>query len=82
MKKIILTLAILTILISCDTSKSPEVSYEKIHNCLPIPDDVPHTFKSGTPIKWDCEMAAFYKNGDLILHYDNDSGLVMIQKVR
>jgi hypothetical protein len=61
-------------------SAKPEVSYDKIHNCLPIPDDVPATFKSGTPIGWDCEMAAYYKNGDLILHYDKDGGLVMIEK--
>ena len=63
-------------------SPEPEVSYEEIHNCLPLPEDVPPTFKNGTPIEWDCEMAAFYYNGDLNFYYDDNGGLIMIEKVR
>ena len=59
----------------------PDVSYDLIHNCLPIPDDVPTTYKGGTPIEWDCEMASYYYNGDLNLYYDQDSALIAIEKV-
>ena len=59
----------------------PEVSYEEIHNCLPIPDDVPPTFKGGTPIDWDCEMAAYYYNGDLVFHKDTLGNLIAIEKI-
>ncbi len=81
MKKIILTIALMVIAISCDMSTEPDVSYDEIHNCLPIPSDVPHVYKSGSPIEWDCEMNSYYKNGDLILHYDSDSNLIMIEKI-
>lgn len=60
----------------------PEVSYDEIYNCLPLPDDVPAKFASGTPIPWDCEMATFYKNGDLKLIYNKKGGLVAIQKLK
>lgn len=82
MKKLILVLLVFTVVISCDVSTEPDVSYDLIHNCLPIPDDVPKTFSEGTPIPWDCEMKAFYLEGDLKFHYDSLGGLVMIEKVR
>lgn len=82
MKKIILTLLVSTFVFGCNTSSEPDVSYELIHNCLPIPDDVPKTFASGTPIDWDCEMNTFYKNGDLNFYYNDEGGLVAIEKVR
>lgn len=63
-------------------SAEPDVSYDLIHNCLPIPDDVPKTFSSGTPIEWDCEMKAFYLNGDLKFYYNDEGGLVAIEKIR
>jgi hypothetical protein len=77
-------LMIVILLSSCniDGDTTPDVSYDDIHNCLPLPDDVPATFKSGTPIGWDCEMKAFYVNGDLVLHYDSTGGLIAIEKVR
>jgi len=82
MKKIILILLVSTLTLSCNDSVEPDVSYDDIHNCLPIPDDVPTTYKNGTPIEWDCEMKSFYVNGDLIFHYDVDGNLMMIEKVR
>jgi len=82
MKKIILILLVSTFVFSCNTSSEPDVSYELIHNCLPIPDDVPKTFASGTPIGWDCEMKAFYVEGKLNFYYNDAGGLVAIEKVR
>ena len=63
-------------------SSEPDVSYDLIHNCLPIPDDVPETYAGGTPIEWDCEMNSFYKDGRLKLYYNDEGGLVMIEKQR
>jgi hypothetical protein len=82
--KVNLIIVLVIVLSSCniDGDTTPDVSYDLIHNCLPIPDDVPTTFKSGTPIGWDCEMAAFYYNNDLNFHYDDEGGLVAIEKVR
>jgi hypothetical protein len=82
--KVNLIIVLVIVLSSCniDGDTTPDVSYDLIHNCLPIPDDVPATFKSGTPIGWDCEMKAFYVNGDLVLHYDSTGGLIAIEKVR
>jgi hypothetical protein len=82
MKKLILVLLVITSIASCNTSSEPDVSYELIHNCLPIPDDVPKTFASGTPIDWDCEMKAFYVEGKLNFYYNDAGGLVAIEKVR
>ena len=82
MKKILLILAITLVSLGCHDNKAPEVSYDDIHNCLPIPDDVPKTYAGGTPVEWDCEMQAFYVNGDLKFYYDSLGGLTMIEKVR
>lgn len=82
--KVNLILVIALVLSSCniDGDTTPDVSYDLIHNCLPIPDDVPKTFSSGTPIEWDCEMKAFYLNGDLKFYYNDEGGLVAIEKIR
>lgn len=82
MKKILLIFTILFLTVGCDVNTEPDVSGEDLHNCLPIPNDVPKTFAGGTPIEWDCEMAAFYYNGDLKFYYDSLGGLTMIEKVR
>ena len=82
MKKILLILAITLSAVGCNFDETPDVSGEDLHNCLPIPNDVPKTFAGGTPIEWDCEMQAFYVNGDLKFYYDSLGGLTMIEKVR
>jgi hypothetical protein len=78
----ILVIVILFSSCNIDGDTTPDISYDDIHNCLPLPDDVPAKFKNGTPIGWDCEMASFYHNGDLNLYYDDDGELIAIEKVR
>lgn len=82
MRKLILILLVLVSIISCNTSSEPDVSYELIHNCLPIPNDVPKTYASGAPIDWDCEMKSFYVDGKLNFYYNDEGGLIAIEKVR
>ena len=46
-----------------------EEKWDNIHNCLPIPDDLPKKYECGPYVKWNCTLQSSYNDGDLRIAY-------------
>ena len=62
-------------IIEYNSTKTPEeelaetIKWEKIHSCLPMPDDVPTKYSWGPDVRWDCTLQSAYNDGDLRITY-------------
>jgi hypothetical protein len=78
MKKLILILGVSLTTFSCNIQEwgegEPEVSYDEIYNCK-IPDDIPKTYPSGTPVEWNCNWQRAYNQGKVRIEYVEIDGV-------
>jgi hypothetical protein len=72
MKAIILSIALVTLTISCDTN-----SYDTPTNYdCERPISIPDTMCAGTEIYWDCSWNTSYLAGNVIVALDDSCGCV------